>query len=230
MRAYLKGLPVILVAVAGACGPSDRKTADQDTLVVTTTTTDSVGRSRVVDTTTGAVDSGPTGSAKGDPDVKGVEHWRNLDPKRPAARDANHQFLRTMADHNEGMVEMVALAKDRAADSTTIREIGRLRDARGRMRTELIDMIRAKYQEVFVPVASPVHNDRLDSLDLTKPAEFDREFYQRALEHHRQWIRSIDSLSPKLTDAGVKAFATRLRAELQGDVDTFMRRLPGAGG
>ena len=229
MRAYSKGLLVMLVSVTGACGPSDRKAADQDTLVVSVAT-DSVGRGPVVDAARGAVDSAPTGSAKADPDVKGVEHWRDLDPKRPAARDNNHQFLRTMADHNEGMVEMVSLAKDRAADSATIREIGRLRDARGRLRTELIDMIRSRYQEVFVPVASPVHNDRLDSLDLTKPAEFDLEFYQRSLEHHRQWIRSIDTLSPRLTDASVKALATRLRAELQNDVDMFTRRLTGAGG
>ena len=228
MRAYSKGLLVMLVTITGACGRSDRETANQDTLAVVTST-DTAERSRTVDTATGAVDSAPTGSAKADPDVKGVEHWRNLDPKRPAARDNNHQFLRTMADHNEGMAEMVSLAKDRAADSTTMREIGRLRDARARLRTELIDMIRAKYQEVFVPVASPVHNDRLDSLDLTKPAEFDREFYQRSLEHHRQWIRSIDTLTPKLTDASVKAFATQLRAELQSDIDAFTRRLPGGG-
>ena len=81
-----------------------------------------------------------------------------------------------------------------------------------------------------MPVASPVHNDRLDSLDLTKPGEFDRAFYHRALEHHRQWIRSIDTLSPRLTDAGVKAFATQLKAELQSEADAFARRGAGAVG
>ena len=230
MRAYFQVLLLLIASSPVACGRSERQNADQDSLTVAAST-DTVGRTRIVDTAVGAVDSAAaTAKSTTDPDVKGVEHWRDLDPKRPAASDNNHQFLRTMADHNEGMVEMVSFAKDRAADSATIREIGRLRDARGRLRTELIDMIRSRYQEVFVPVASPVHNDRLDSLDLTKPAEFDREFYQRSLEHHRQWIRSIDTLSPRLTDASVKAFATRLRAELQNDVDMFTRRLTGAGG
>lgn len=227
MRAYPQALLVMLVFITGACGPSDRQNADQDTLGIRGV--DTSGRSRVVDTAGGAVDPAPTPSSTTDPDVKGVEHWRDLDPKRPPARDNNHQFLRTMADHNEGMVEMVAFAKDRAADSTTRKDVGGIRDARGRLRTELIDMIRTRYQEVFVPVASPVHNDRLDSLDLTKPAEFDRAFYQRALEHYRQWIRSIDTLSPRLTDASVKAFATQLTAELQRETDTFARRLTGAG-
>jgi uncharacterized protein (DUF305 family) len=226
MRKYCQVLLVMLVSIAGACGPSDRQTATQDTAVATGA--DSLGRTRVVDTTARAVDSAPAKSTT-DPDVKGVEHWRDLDPKRPAASDNNHQFLRTMADHNEGMVEMVAFAKDRAAAAATKEDVGRIHDARARLRTELIDMIRNKYQEAFVPVASPVHNDRLDSLDLTKQGEFDRAFYQRALEHHRQWIRSIDTLSPRLTDASVKTFATRLKAELQSEADAFAGRLTGAG-
>jgi uncharacterized protein (DUF305 family) len=227
MRASLQVVLVMLVSITSACGPSDRQSADQDTLG--SIGTDSVGRSRVVDSAGGVVDPAPAKSSTTDPDVKGVEHWRDLDPKRPPARDNNHQFLRTMADHNEGMVEMVAFAKDRAADSITTRDIGRVRDMHARLKTELSDMIRSRYQEVLVPVASPVHNDRLDSLDLTKPAEFDRAFYQRALEHHRHWIHTIDTLSPRLTDASVKAFATRLRAELQSETDTFARRLTGAG-
>jgi len=230
MRAYFQILLVLIVSIPTACGRSERQTADQDSLTVAVST-DSVGRSRIVDTAAGIIDSvaAPAKSTT-DPDVKGVEHWRDLDPKRPAARDNNHQFLRTMADHNEGMVEMVAFAKDRAAAATTKDDVGRIRDARARLRTELIDMVRNKYQEAFVPVASPVHNDRLDSLDLTKQVEFDRAFYQRALEHHRQWIRSIDTFTPRLTDAGVKAFATQLRAELQSEADAFARRVSGAGG
>lgn len=226
MRSYFHGLLVMLVSITGACGRSDRQTANQDTLTIGNN--DSVSRSRVVNSAGGAADSAPAKSTT-DPDVKGVEHWRDLDPKRTQARDNHHQFLRTMADHNEGMIEMVAFAKDRATSPATKTDVGRIRDARGRLRTELIDMIGTRYQEAFVPVASPAHNDRLDSLDLTKPAEFDRAFYQSALEHHRQWLRSIDALSPRLTDATVKAFATQLRAELQSESDTFARRLPGAG-
>ena len=228
MRANFQVLLLLIASIPVACGRSDRQTADSLTVAAST---DSVGRPRMVDTAVGAIDSAAA-SAKSttDPDVKGVEHWRDLDPKRPAASDNNHQFLRTMADHNEGMVEMVAFAKDRAAAATTKEDIGRIRDARARLRTELIDMIRNKYQETFVPVASPVHNDRLDSLDLTKQGEFDRAFYQRTLEHHRQWIRSIDTLSPRLTDAGVKALATQLKAELQSEADAFARRGAGAVG
>jgi uncharacterized protein (DUF305 family) len=230
MRAYSKVLLLLIGSIPVACERSERQTADQDSLTVTASA-DSIGRSRIVDTATGTIDSvaAPAKSTT-DPDVKGVEHWRDLDPKRPPARDNDHQFLRTMADHNEGMVEMVAFAKDRAAAATTKEDMGRIRDGRARLRTEVIDMIRNKYQETFVPVASPLHNDRLDSLDLTKQADFDRAFYQRALEHHRQWIRSIDTFSARLTDASVKAFATRLKSELQSETDAFARRLTGAGG
>lgn len=227
MRAYSQVLLLLIGSIPVACERSERQSTDTPGVAAST---DSVGRSRILDTAAGTIDSvaAPAKSTT-DPDVKGVEHWRDLDPKRPPARDADHQFLRTMADHNEGMVEMVAFAKDRAAAATTKEDIGRIRDGRARLRTELIDMIRNKYQESFVPVASPVHNDRLDSLDLTKQTEFDRAFYQRALEHHRHWLRTIDSFSPRLTDAAVKAFATRLKAELQSEADEFARRGSGAG-
>ncbi len=226
MRAYSL-LLVMLVGVSGACGPSDRQTADEDSL--RTLVTDSAGRTRVVDTAAGAVAPAQSGSSTSDPDVKGVEHWRNLDPPRKPAQNDDHAFLRTMADNNEGMVEMVAFAKDRATGATTIADIGRVREARAQLRTELIDMIRNKYQEVFVPVATPVHDKRLDSLDLTEPAQFNREFYQRALEHHRQWISRLDALSPRLKDAQVKAFATRLRSQIQGEIDMFSRGFSGTG-
>lgn len=227
MRAYLHVGLVMLVSLTGACGRSDRET-NQDTLVVTRTGTDTVTRNRAVDTTGRAPDStGPT-STSPDPDVKGVEYWRNLDPKRPPAHDFDHGFLRSMADNNEGIVQMVAFAKDRATGASTIADVKRVTDTHARMKTELVDMIRSKYQEVFAPIAVPGNKQRLDSLDLTKPDEFNREFYQRALEHHRLWIGRLDELTPRLKDPTVKSYATQLRAELQGELDTFTRRLAGA--
>ena len=216
---------LVMLVITGACGPSDRDAAGRDTLSVSVT--DSIGRNRVVDTARGAVAQQPTGSATSDPDVKGVEYWRNLDPKRPPAHDFDHGFLRAMADNNEGIVQMVAFAKDRATGTAAISDVQRVTDTHGRLRTELIDLIRSRYQEVFAPVAVPGNKQRLDSLDLTRPEEFNREFYQRAIEHNRLWIGRLDELSPRIKDSAVKSYATRLRAELQGEVDAFTRRLSG---
>ena len=227
MRAYFLAL-LVMLAINGACDRSDRGTAERDTLAVVTSR-DTVARG-AVDTTgkaTEVVDSAPTKSSA-DPDVKGVEYWRDLDPKRTPARDADHGFLRTMADHNEGIVQMVAFAKDRATGTTTIADVQRITDTHARLKTELIDLVRSKYQDVFIPVLVPGSKQRMDSLDLTKPEGFNREFYQRVIEHNRLWIGRVDELSPRLKDAAVKAYATTLRAELQGEVDTFTRRLTGA--
>ena len=225
MRANSQVLLVMLVSIAGACGRADRETAVQDTLVVAAST-DSAAPSRIVDTTSPPVDSAPTKSSA-DPDVKGVEYWRDLDPKRSPAKDADHGFLRSMADHNEGLVQMVSFAKDRATGTTTIADVQRVTDTHARVRTELIDMVRSTYQDVFTPVPVPGNKQRLDSLDLTKPEAFNREFYQSAIEHNRLWLGRLDELSPRLKNAAVKAYATRLRAELQGEIDAFTRRLAG---
>ena len=220
MRASSLMLLVMLVSITGACSPSDRQTAAQDT--VTVSGTDTAVRSRTVDTAVAAADSAA------DPDVKGVEYWRNLDPKRTPPRDADHGFLRTMADHNEGIVQMVAFAKDRVTGTTTIADVQRVTDTHARLRTELIDMVQTRYRDAFIPVTVPGTKQRLDSLDLTKPEQFNREFYQRAIEQNRLWIGRLDELSPRLKDSAVKAYATTLRAELQSEVDTFTRRLTGA--
>jgi hypothetical protein len=230
MSAHSQVLLVMLVSITGACGPSDRQGSDQDT-VVAGSSTEAVERSRVVDTAAGAVTQeptqAPTGSAKADPDVKGVEYWRDLDPKRTAAKDADHGFLRSMADHNEGIVHLLAFAKDRATGTTATGDVQRVTETHARIRTALIDMVRNTYQDVFTPVPVPGNKQRLDSLDLTKPETFNREFYQSTIQHNRLWLGRLDELSPRLKDPAVKAYATRLRAELQGEVDTFTRRLAG---
>ena len=225
MSAYSQVLLVMLVSFTGACGPSDRR-GDQDTVVVGSST-EAVGRSRVVDTAAGAVTQAPTGSATADPDVKGVEYWRDLDPKRTPAKDADHGFLRSMADHNEGIVHLVAFAKDRVSGTTAKGDVQSVTETHARVRTELIDMIRTAYQDVFTPVPVPGNKQRLDSLDLTKPEAFNREFYQSAIDHNRLWLGRLDELSPRLKDPAMKAYANRLRGELQGEVDTFTRRLAG---
>ena len=228
MRAYFQVLLVMLVSITGACGRSDRQVADQDTLTVIASI-DSGVRSRIVDSGIVAVDTAPVKSPTTDPDVKGVEYWRDLDPKRTPARDGDHGFLRSMADHNEGIVQMVTFAKDRATGTTTLADVQRVTDTHARLRTELIDMVRSRYQDVFTPVPVPGNKQRLDSLDLTKPEAFNREFYQSVIEHNRLWIGRLDALSPRLKDPAVKSYATRLRADLQGEVDAFSGRLTGTG-
>ena len=232
MRTYRLFWFVMVASIAGACGPSDSETLKQDTLGSRSKDTIDGGRiAQRARRDTGSVLAPPqsgspaTASRSSDPDVAGVEHWRNLDPPRAPTRDADHRYLRNMADYNEGTVEMALYAMDRASRASTIEDARRIHEAHVRLRTELIRMIQSRYEEVLVPVPSPVYEQRLDSLNLSKTSEFDREFYQHCLGHHREWMRKIDDLSASLASPELRAFATQLRANLQSEVDTFTRRL-----
>jgi uncharacterized protein (DUF305 family) len=223
MRSYRFACLAIVASMVGACSRSDGAAGEADSL--TAIGADSGARIPVASSPSGD-SAAPAKSPARDPDVAGVEHWRDLTPDRPAARDQDHTFLRNMADHNEGMLELATFAVDRA-DSAAVQEVRRLRDAHARIRNELIQMIRSRYTEVLAPVPVPAHNPRLDSIDLAKPGEFTRDFFQHTTDHHREWIRRIDQLSPQLKDADVKAYGTQLRAQLQRDLDSFTRRLTG---
>lgn len=231
MRTYRLFWFVMVASIAGACGRSDRQTSEQDTIGARSAGTIDPRRTERASRDTGAALAAPrsgspaTASRTTDPDVAGAEHWRNLDPPRPPTRDADHRYLRSMADYNEGTVEMALYAMDRASRATTIEDARRVHEAHVRLRTELIRMIQSRYEELLVPVPSPVYEQRLDSLNLSKTSEFDREFYQHCLGHHREWMRKIDDLSPSLASPELRAFATQLRANLQSEVDTFTRRL-----
>lgn len=219
MRTQRRLWLVMLASITAACGRSDRQASDQDTLAAY----DSTGRSLTVDTAGGSVASPSTASPTTVAEARGIEHWRNLDPPRAPARDAGHTFLRSMADHNEGLVQLAKYAVDRWTDTSTVGDARRVHERHVRLRTELIQMIQSRYQETLVPVPSESHEQRMDSLDLTKAEAFGREFFQRASEHHRGWIRRIDELSPRLANSELKAFATRLRIELQRELETFQR-------
>lgn len=224
---------VVLASGAIACHPADREEELRDTLAARGV--DTAGRVRIVETAGGDVEPAVAARPKADPsvaappakdpDVVGVEAWRDLSPKRTPARNAAHQFLRTMADHNQGIVEMAFLAIDRAARPATIEDARRIHDAHVRLRAELIQMIQSRYDELLVPEPRPAYKQRMDSLHLAKPEEFDHQFYQRALDHHRVWIHRIDELHPGLGRSDVSAFATRLRVELQREVEVLTRGL-----
>lgn len=220
--------------IAGSCGPSDSRSLEQDTL--SSRSTDSIDRGQIGggasrDTSmlaTPPSDSPATASRTKDPDVAGVEHWRNLDPKRPPARDADHRYLRSMADYNEGTVEMALYAVDRASAATTSEDARRVHETHVRLRAELLRMIQAGYGEVLVPVPSQAYEQRLDSLTLAKTSAFDRAFYEHCLGHHREWIRKLDEMSPQLASPEVRAFTAKLRTELQRELELFTRRLSAA--
>lgn len=235
MRPYRLFWFVMVASIAASCGPSDSETMEQDTLG--SRSTDTIDRGRIpqkASRDTGSVLAAPPSGAPAtatrttDPDVAGVEHWRNLDPPRQPPRDADHRYLRSMADYNEGTVEMARYAMDRASGATTIEDARRVHEAPVRLRTELVRMIQTRYGERLVPVPSQVYEQRLDSLNLSKTSEFDREFYQHCLEHHRDWMRKIDEMSPPLASPELRAFAMQLRAELQREIQIFTRRLSAA--
>jgi uncharacterized protein (DUF305 family) len=223
MRTHRSHWLVVLVCGAIACQPADRQAGLEDTLAARGG--DTAGRVRIVETAGGEAEPVVVAPPAKDPDVVGVEVWRDLSPTRTPPRNAAHQFLRIMADHNQGIVEMAFLAVDRASRRATIEDARRIHDAHDRLRAELIQMIQSAYEERLVPEPTPAHSQRMDSLHLAKTEEFDREFYERALDHHRVWIRRIDELLPGLGSSDVSAFATRLRAELQREVDVLTRGL-----
>lgn len=143
---------------------------------------------------------------------------------RPAPRDAEHEFLRKMIDHHEGLIQMATAAMTKASTSATQGDAHNLHTKQAAEQKKMIADVQAQYGETVTPMVMPQHKAMADSLATKTGAEYDRTFYRLMVEHHREAVRMVDEMLPRFTKAGVKAMAEKMRSDQQREIGTFERK------
>ena len=159
--------------------------------------------------TSGAVGASASG-------MTGMDH--------PAAKDADNEFLRNMADHHEGLVQMASTAMTKASKSTTQGDAHNLHTKQAAERDSMVAMLRSAYNDSHTPMVMEKNRAQNDSLQRLSGAEYDRTFYRLVVDHHREGIAMIDAMLSRLTKPDVRSMAEMMKADQQKEITEFQRK------
>jgi hypothetical protein len=191
------------LAVGAGCSRNDGTVRDTATGDVTVTPNDSAAAAAAA-TRTASSDEGLAADS---------EHITAVETRFGPAKDADHAFLRMMADHHEGLIAMTAPVLDQAVNATTQSDARRFHDKQQRELRDMLAMIANKYGESYEPSILPSNRRMLDSLGRATGAAYDTLFYRQVIAHHQQGLEMMGKYLPDLQDAKLKAMAERMRAE-----------------
>jgi uncharacterized protein (DUF305 family) len=146
---------------------------------------------------------------------------------RPPAKDGDHEFLRMMTDHHEGLVRMATAAMTKASQTTTQGDAHQLHTKQADEQKKMTAMVQSMYAETLTPMLLPQHQAMIDSLNAKSGAEYDRTFYRNVIAHHREGLRMADEHMAHLTKPEVKQMAERMKADQQKEITEFERKARG---
>ena len=163
-------------------------------------------------------------TAAADDSAAGTDHSGMPGMNNGPAKDADHEFLRKMSDHHEGMIVMLKDAPEKATSATAKADAQKLIDTQGRERDSMLAMIKRDYNETHM--AMPMQSAKTMAADLQRKsgAAYDRAMYGHVIMHHQEAIKMIDDFLPRLTKAPVRQMAEKMREDQQREIQEFQRK------
>ena len=144
---------------------------------------------------------------------------------RGPATDADHEFLRMMSDHHEGLIEMASAAMNKGSTPEVQGDAHQLHTKQEQEQKEMVDMVRSTYGDNLQPAIIPSNRAMNDTLQQKSGADYDRTFYRTVVQHHREGIRMMDEFRPRVQRAEVRQMLDRMRADQQREVQELEAKL-----
>lgn len=146
-------------------------------------------------------------------------------PARTPAKDADHEFLRGMTDHHEGLIAMASAAMTKGSTDAAKADAHELHLKQEAEKKEMIRMAQESYGDTIAPHVMPKHAAMNDSLQAMSGPAYDRTFYRMVAQHHREGIAMIDQHLPRLTKPAVKEMAEKMKREQQAEIAEFEKKM-----
>ena len=198
-------LLALSVLVAAGCAKSDTATADS---AAGTAPAPAAG-------TTTAADSG----------MAGMDHSTMAGMNRAPAKDGDHEFLRMMSDHHEGMIRMATEAMTKGSTPTVQGDAHTMHTKQAADQKRMVAMVQSTYGETVTPMVMPSNQSMIAALQGKTGAEYDRTFYQHVIAHHREGIKMTDDMMSKLTRNDVRQMAQTMKSEQQKEITEIERKM-----
>ena len=146
-----------------------------------------------------------------------------MDHSGSPAKDGQHEFLRMMSDHHEGLIQMAMAAMEKGSAAQTKQDAHMLHTKQAAERDSMVAMIQRDYQEQHRPKAAAKNQAQMDSLNAKSGAEYDRTFYRLIVAHHREGIAMVDQHLPHLNGV-LRTMAEKMKADQQKEIAEFERK------
>lgn len=179
------------------------------------------GSDGATDSAAGAAATPAADSSAGS--VAGMDHNMN----RPAAKDADHEFLRMMSDHHEGMIQMATAAMTKGSNQTVQGDAHKVHTKQQEEQKRMIAMIQSSYGESLTPMVMGSNKTMVDELQSKTGADYDRSFYSNAIAHHREGLQMVDQFLARLQKPEVKQMAEKMKADQQKEITEFEGKAKG---
>lgn len=172
------------------------------------------------DDDTATVDSTPasgTSDSAAGVAAGGMDHSMN----RVSAKDADHEFLRMMSDHHQGLIQMASTAMTSGSTPTVQGDAHRLHTKQQEEQKRMLGMVQSNYGETVTPMVMGSNRTMLDQLGAKSGTDYDRAFYANVVAHHREGIRLIDDFLGRLTNSEVRQMAEMMKTDQQKEIAEF---------
>lgn len=139
--------------------------------------------------------------------------------------DADHDFLRMMADHHKGLILMVHQTVDRK-DKLGVMAIARRLDTEQDAELDgMTTMLEKDFNDPYAPKVMPEHQAMADELKGKSGADYDGAFLQNIVKHHEEAIKMIDEYLPEAKAASVKSMAEKMKGAQSKAIAEFKAKL-----
>ena len=140
------------------------------------------------------------------------------DMNRPAPKDADHEFLRMMIDHHEGMIQMGTAAMTRASTQPAKDDAHKLHTKQLDEQKQMQSMVSSNYGENVMPMIMPSDKAMNDTLQQKSGTDYDRTFYANVVQHHREGIQMMNDFESRVQRPDVKRMITRMKSDQQQEI------------
>ncbi|HEY0995683.1 MAG TPA: DUF305 domain-containing protein [Gemmatimonadaceae bacterium] len=148
----------------------------------------------------------------------------DMQMNRPAAKDADQEFLRMMSDHHQGLIEMATAAMSKGTTPAVQGDAHKLHLKQQEEQKKMIAMDQSGYGESLTPMTMGDNKAMNDSLQAKSGADYDKTFYANVVKHHQQGIQMIDQFLPRLKNGELKQMAEKMKVEQQKEIQEFQRK------
>jgi uncharacterized protein (DUF305 family) len=195
-------LATLALASASACAKSD-KTADT-----------AAATANAPATTTAT-----SGDSMAGHDMSGMQGMANM------TGNADHDFLRMMADHHEGLVVMTQMTKNRKDVGTAAADAAKLDAAQSKQVAQMVTLLEKDFKDRYVPKVMPEHQAMVDDLKTKSGKDYERTFYRDIIKHHQEAIMMIDAYLPRAKNPMVKQMAETMKAIQTRQIADYQQKL-----
>jgi uncharacterized protein (DUF305 family) len=152
-------------------------------------------------------------------DTSGMQGMANM------TGNADHDFLRMMADHHEGLVVMTQMTENRKDVGTAAADAAKLDAAQSKQVAQMVTLLEKDFNDRYVPKVMPEHQAMVDDLKTKSGKEYERTFYQDIIKHHQEAIAMIDAYLPRAKNPMVKQMAEKMKAIQTRQIAEFQQEL-----